>query len=98
MYVKVHNKGNYWFRDDNGTIVGETVTTNSYYRKVQHLIKTMDKRYILAMLGYLNDFDDFVPLCLGPSCYPPKCQMRYSDICYHSHSQRDSFGYYIISD
>ena len=33
MYVRVHKKGNQWFREDNGTLVGTEISkTTSYYK------------------------------------------------------------------
>ena len=30
MYVRVRKKGNQWFREDNGTLVGTEISRNSY--------------------------------------------------------------------
>jgi len=45
MYVKVHKKGNQWFRNDNGALVGTEIPENtSYYQK---LIKQIGKPAII---------------------------------------------------
>ena len=45
MYVKVHKKGNQWFRNDNGALVGTEIPENtSYYKK---LIQRIGKSAII---------------------------------------------------
>ena len=45
MYVKVHKKGNQWFREDNGTLVGTEIATNTSYCK--NISKRIGKSIII---------------------------------------------------
>lgn len=96
MYIKVHNQRTKWFRDD-GTLVGkEQKDTDSFYNHTQHIIKTVDNKYVKAILGYFKD-NSFVPLCMS-YCNILKCKMYESDICYYSHYKDPTAGFYIYSD
>ncbi len=57
MYVKVHKKGNQWFRNDNGTLVGTEVDKSiPNYQKLSKLIGNQiiikDKNNELKQLYY----------------------------------------------
>ncbi len=59
MYVKVHKKGNQWFRNDNGALVGTEISRKtSYYKTLserignQIIIKNTSNEIKLVYYGY----------------------------------------------
>ena len=47
MYVKVHKKGNQWFRTDNGALVGTELDTRS--RRYKYLAAQVGKQVIVKV-------------------------------------------------
>ena len=52
MYVKVHKKGNQWFRTDNGALVGTELDQRS--RRYKYLAAQVGKR-IIVKVSYHED-------------------------------------------
>lgn len=105
MYVKLHREGNQWFRDDNGTLVGETVNTyfNTYYNFKTPIIKTPDWTYVRPVYGRINSkTGKFVALCEGKLtrlCVGRSCRGFSSDpLACPLHQKTPTDGYYIIVD
>lgn len=95
MYVKVHEKDNQWFRDDNGALVGKTF----YTAGSEVLIDTKDKSSsIIAYYGYLNKDSSFVPLCKRQDCdYECLCECKPE--CRYTTKEFESSGFYMpVSD
>lgn len=98
MYIKVHRQGNQWFREDNGTLVGNEIEdTNSIYRNQHHIINTDDNRYFIVVQGYVNDLNQFIPLCKA-TCIPSDCKLHNTDTCFWFHEKDTTTGSYIFSD
>lgn len=79
MYVKVHKKGNQWFRADNGTLVGTEINRSTeYYKKIAKLIgnqiiikyKNNDLKQIYYGYFYNNKFTrlDISEKCSDKTC------------------------------
>lgn len=105
MYLKVHSKGNQWFRDDNGTLVGQTADTyyNTYHSFKPLIIKLLDGSYVRPIYGRIvPNSDKFVPLCEGVNtklCTGPFCKGFSNDpyIC-PKYKAGPTDGYYILVD
>ena len=80
MYVRVHKKGNQWFREDNGTLVGTEISkTTSYYKKLISrigrpviIIKNTRNEIKMIYYGYFynNKFTSLLDCekCLDTTC------------------------------
>lgn len=93
MYVKVHEKDNQWFRDDNGALVGKTqIKTGG--ETGEALILTDKRDGIIATYGYLDKNHVFVPLCKRQSCdYECLCQNLFN--CRYTTKGGKTAGLYI---
>ena len=74
MYVKVHKKGNQWFRNDNGALVGtELSRKTSYYKTLsekvgkQIIIKDTNNEIKLIYYGYFYN-NKFTRLDVSQKC------------------------------
>ena len=97
MYVKVHKEGNQWFRDNNGTLLGEDcfgeIFTDYPYVKINdtkvHIFK-----------GYLDENGLFIPFCpVKPELCNNSCVLKHqinkaSKICPFVHSENPTSGFY----
>lgn len=92
MYIKVHKKGNQWFRDDNGALVGNELKTNGIYQTC--IIKSDDNHFFKPILGYVNQLGQFIPLCKAV-CVPTQCELHKTEICFYHHKDEATFGYHI---
>ena len=97
MYVKVHNVGNQWFRDDNGALVGKEVNVQMEHRNV-FILDPVTGNIIIAIYGYLDKNNSFNPLCSN-FCYKEsekkKCPVhKIIDFCNIYPHEND--GYYIV--
>lgn len=101
MYIRVRKVGNHWFRDDDGTIVGETARAyaNIYFGGKTPIIKTKDGIYIKPHYGRIDSkTKNFLPLCEGrllDICIGKSCSEHSSSMCPRFKTHK-SDGYYIF--
>lgn len=94
MYVKVHKRGSYWFRDDNGAWLGKDMSGLMSSR-----LQIRDE-IIIPVKGYLDEDGFFIPVCtINPNLCTYYCILRntfkFKDIvCPCKHSKDPTFGYY----
>ena len=94
MYVKVHNKGRQWFRDD-GTLVGiEVLTSHHISASKSTIIKDDHDRYFAIIRGKVNENGNFIPSCNSTICNDRICSMKCTPICFLTNNH----GCYIVSD
>ena len=80
MYVRVHKKGNQWFRENNGTLVGTEIHKSTYLYK--NLINRIGKPVIIIRntnneikmiyYGYFNN-NEFIRLQASENCSDKTC-------------------------
>ena len=96
MYVAVHKVGNQWFRTDDGALVGTEVSNlDSFYRFHNIIIKTEEGRYLQTFMGYIDNKNQFVPMCRG-SCMAQHCKMHNSEICLYAHKIEPTRSMYVV--
>ena len=93
MYVKVHEKDNQWFRDDNGALVGKTLI-KAGDKTGEALIVTDKNDGILASYGYLDKNHLFVPFCKRQACNYD-CLCACFPHCRYTTKDSASSGHYI---
>ena len=96
MYVAIRKIGNQWFREDNRTLVGTEVNNlDSFYRYHNIIIKTPEGRYLQTFMGYIDNNNQFIPLCRG-SCIAQHCEMHNTEICLNAHNIETTKGMYVM--
>ena len=74
MYIKVHKKGNRWFRNDIGTLVGEEVPEGPQLENLKilygdHIIVSKSKnKYKVIYHGYFDENGHFFRFCRRKTC------------------------------
>ena len=106
MYIKVHKKGNRWFRDDNNTFIGKEIPKGPKLNALRalygdHIIISKQKdEYLVIFHGYFDKKGNFFHFCKKTVCKHCSngvrilsCPNSYADNPFKSKTG----GYYILT-